>query len=412
MMIEYNMLIPVSRRGKELSAEERIQQMTPFLLRWYQQERRILPWRENPVPYYVWISEIMLQQTRVEAMKPYFARFINALPDISALAAVEEETLLKLWEGLGYYNRAKNLKKAAQIVVEQYGGEMPADYNKLLDLPGIGSYTAGAIASIAFGLPVPAVDGNVLRVLSRFLADGSDIWKQSVKKQVEELLGRTMPRNEASAFNQAMMEIGAVVCLPNGLPLCEVCPMAPFCLSKILGTQLFYPVKKVKKARKVEARTVLLLIRGNRQKRQVALRKRENVGLLAGMYEFPNLVGSLSEKEVVTYLKQQGIFFQKLRRIEDAKHIFSHIEWHMTGYEVVVECDDMPEGIVFVELAQLRNEYPVPSAFAAYKKWLAQSAEGGIEDEGRVDEASASCHHGGEGDSEGECADTEADLYR
>ncbi len=293
-MIEYNMLIPVSRRGKELSAEERIQQMTPFLLRWYQQERRILPWRENPVPYYVWISEIMLQQTRVEAMKPYFARFINALPDISALAAVEEETLLKLWEGLGYYNRAKNLKKAAQIVVEQYGGEMPADYNKLLDLPGIGSYTAGAIASIAFGLPVPAVDGNVLRVLSRFLADGSDIWKQSVKRQVEELLGRTMPRNEASAFNQAMMEIGAVVCLPNGLPLCEVCPMAPFCLSKILGTQLFYPVKKVKKARKVEARTVLLLIRGNCQKRQVALRKRENVGLLAGMYEFPNLVGSLS----------------------------------------------------------------------------------------------------------------------
>ncbi len=375
-MIPYNALTPAFREWKELSYEEHIRQMTPSLLHWYNQERRILPWRENPVPYYVWISEIMLQQTRVEAVKSYFVRFIDALPDIAALAAVEEETLLKLWEGLGYYNRARNLKKAAQIVVEQYGGELPADETKLRALPGIGSYTAGAIASIAFGLPVPAVDGNVLRVLSRLWADDEDIGKQSVKRRTENLLRKAMPEEAASSFNQAMMEIGAVVCLPNGLPQCEVCPLAPFCRSKSLGTQLSFPVKKTKKARRIEERTILLLIRDSSLERQVALRKRKNSGLLAGMYEFPNLDGSLSRKDVATYLKQQGIHFTHLKKIEDAKHIFSHIEWHMTGYEVMVEgYGKEQEGILFVELAQLCGEYPVPSAFAAYKKRLVQYLE-------------------------------------
>lgn len=387
--------------------------MTPFLLDWYKQERRILPWRENPIPYYVWLSEIMLQQTRVEAVKPYFARFIDALPDIASLAAVDEELLLKLWEGLGYYNRVRNLKKAAQIVMEQHEGELPADYRKLLALPGIGSYTAGAIASIAYGLPVPAVDGNVLRVLSRLMADDRDIAKQSVKKHAEELLTETMPKEEASAFNQAMMEIGAVVCLPNGLPLCKTCPLAPFCLSKALGTQLNYPVKTAKKARKVEERTVLLFLYNDGVGKQIALSKREDSGLLAGMYEFPNLMGRLSKKEIANYLQKQEISYGKLRKIEDAKHVFSHIEWHMTGYEVMVDNrDNMQDKFLFVELSQLHKKYPVPSAFAAYKKWLAQYDESGKEDERGIAEASAPYHCGGEGDSERECTDTEADLYR
>lgn len=369
---EYQNLIPVSAKVKELTKEERIIQMTPFLLRWYEKHKRILPWRENPVPYYVWISEIMLQQTRVEAVKPYFARFVKALPDIKALAAVEDEPLLKLWEGLGYYNRARNLKKAAQIVVEQYNGELPADYKKLLALPGIGSYTAGAIASIAYGLAFPAVDGNVLRVLSRLTADGSDIMKQSVRKDAEELLKKTTPEKAAAAFNQAMMEIGAVICLPNGEPLCEKCPLSPFCLAHACGTQLMYPVKKAKKDRRTEERTILLLHGAGGG---IAIEKRAEEGLLSGLYEFPNLSGNLTEAEVCRYLSEHGLVCEEIKKLAPAKHIFSHVEWHMTGYEIAVREEHhlsglRSDGLLFVELTRLREEYPVPNAFAAYKRYL------------------------------------------
>ena len=363
----YDNLIPVSRRVREMSGAERIREMTPFLLGWYEKNRRLLPWREKPIPYYVWISEIMLQQTRVEAVKPYFARFVEVLPDVAALSAAEDEVLLKLWEGLGYYNRARNLKKTAQLVTEQYGGNFPADYEKLLSFPGIGSYTAGAIASIAFGIPVPAVDGNVLRVLARLNADDRDVLKQSVKKKAEELLKAAMPEAEAAAFNQAMMEIGAVICLPNGAPLCKECPLAPFCLAHALGTELAYPVKKAKKARRVEERTILLLYRFSTQ---VALEKRADEGLLAGMYEFPNLPGYLSECEVRTYLSGKGLTVVRIEELAPAKHIFSHVEWHMHGYGIDVEEKFAPEGLLFVELEKLLEEYPVPSAFAAYKKQL------------------------------------------
>lgn len=361
-------LIPISKKGKEFSREERIHIMTPFLLRWYNKQRRILPWRENPVPYYVWISEIMLQQTRVEAVKPYFERFIKALPDIGALASVEEEVLLKLWEGLGYYNRAKNLKKAAQIVVDQFGGKLPADYEKLLELPGIGSYTAGAIASIAYGIPVPAVDGNVLRVFSRLMADNRDILNQSVKKEVEMLLKQTMPKEEAAAFNQALMEIGAMVCLPNGEPKCVECPLSPFCLAHACKTELQYPVKKAKKKRRIEERTILLV---HKLGTGIALEKREDKGLLAGLYEFPNLPGKFSEEEIKQYLKGHGLMVKKIMPLAFAKHIFSHVEWHMEGYEI--EAEEIEKGktdLLFVELEQLRVEYPIPNAFAAYKKYL------------------------------------------
>ena len=185
------------------------------LLAWYDAGRRILPWREEPTPYHVWLSEIMLQQTRVEAVKPYYDRFLQALPDIGSLAAVEEEKLLKLWEGLGYYNRARNLKKAAEIIVSEYGGEMPDDFEKIQSLPGIGSYTAGAVSSIAFGRAYPAVDGNVLRILSRLRADGRDILNAKVKKSVEDELFGVMPCDRPGDFNQALMELGAMVCIPS-----------------------------------------------------------------------------------------------------------------------------------------------------------------------------------------------------
>lgn len=367
-LLAYSNLISINSKSKELSPEERIFRMTPFLLDWYEKNRRILPWRENPVPYYVWISEIMLQQTRVEAVKPYFARFIRILPDIGALADVEDEVLLKLWEGLGYYNRARNLKKAAQLIMEQYDGRMPADYDKLLALPGIGSYTAGAVASIAYGIPVPAVDGNVLRVLSRLTADDRDILKQSVKKRAEELLKKTMPKEAASAFNQAMMEIGAMVCLPGGEPKCGACPLSSFCLAHAQGNELDYPVKKAKKARRIEERTILLL---HAPENQIVLEKREDKGLLAGLYEFPNLEGKLSKEEVLSYLDSHGLKAEGVKKLKTAKHIFSHVEWHMSGYEMTVEkFTEQSDEMLFVETELLKSEYPLPNAFAAYKKHL------------------------------------------
>lgn len=396
-LLRYDRLIPVSR-GAELSGEERVRRMTPFLLGWYERERRVLPWRENPAPYYVWISEIMLQQTRVEAVKPYFARFIQRLPDIRALAEVEDEVLLKLWEGLGYYNRARNLKKAAQLVLEQYGGELPPDYEELLKLPGIGSYTAGAVASIAYGIPVPAVDGNVLRVLSRLTADDSDILKQSVKRAAERLLLESMPKQSAATFNQAMMEIGAMICLPNGEPRCGECPLAPFCLAHENGTELSYPVKKAKKERRLEERTILLL---KNARGEIAVSKRPASGLLAGLYEFPNLSGRCSEQEILDYLSCQELLAENIRPVGAARHIFSHVEWQMQGYEIEVteRKPERPGGLLFAGHAQLREEYPLPNAFAAYKRYLGILADerehGSDKDEGRADGAAAAGDAGG-----------------
>ncbi|WP_418706515.1 A/G-specific adenine glycosylase, partial [Anaerotruncus massiliensis (ex Liu et al. 2021)] len=257
------------------------------LLGWYAENARDLPWRREVTPYRVWISEIMLQQTRVEAVKGYFARFIGALPGPAELAAVDERELLKLWEGLGYYSRARNLQKAARVIMETYGGELPASHEELLTLPGVGPYTAGAVASIAFGLPEPAVDGNVLRVLSRLTADNSDIADPAVKRAAERTVRGIIPAGRAGAFNQALMELGATVCAPNGPPACGRCPLAGLCAAHAAGNETAYPVKAAKKARRVEERTVLLLVRDE----LLALRRRPAKGLLAGLWELPNLPG-------------------------------------------------------------------------------------------------------------------------
>lgn len=342
------------------------------LLEWYDKNRRILPWREEPTPYRVWVSEIMLQQTRVEAVKPYFERFMSALPDVNALAEAPEELLLKLWEGLGYYNRVRNLQRAALQIVNEYGGEMPGEYEALLKLTGIGSYTAGAISSIAYGRPVPAVDGNVLRVLARVRKDDRLITDGKVKMAVEQELTEIMPKECPGDFNQAMMEIGACVCIPNGAPLCDVCPLNRLCMAHADGTELEFPKKEGKKPRKIEKKTVLVI----RDENRAAIRKRPAKGLLAGMYEFPMLEGFRTAEEITAYLAENGIRALRIRPLEDAKHIFTHKEWHMKGY--MIRVDELEHGMpgedsrswIFVEPGETEERYPIPSAFSVYTGYL------------------------------------------
>lgn len=345
----------------------------PFpLLKWYDNNKRILPWREDPTPYRVWVSEIMLQQTRVEAVKPFFERFMSSLPDIPSLAAADSEALLKLWEGLGYYNRVRNLQAAAVQIVEGHNGRMPDDYGELLKLKGIGSYTAGAVASIAYGKPVPAVDGNVLRVVSRVRMDGTLITEAKVKARVERDLQEIIPRERPGDFNQAMMEIGACICLPNGAPKCGECPLAGICMAHTMGKEMEFPKKAVKKHRKVEEKTVLVI----RDQERAALRKRPDKGLLAGMYELPSMEGFRTAEEVTQYLAAAGLKAIRIQPLEDAKHIFTHREWHMRGYMVRVDELEMKAPLgeardwLFIEPQETQERFPVPAAFAAYVKYL------------------------------------------
>ena len=333
------------------------------LLEWYDKQKRTLPWRSKPTPYRVWVSEIMLQQTRVEAVKPYFERFMKALPTVKKLAACPEEELLKLWEGLGYYNRVRNMQKTAQILVQENKGELPAQFDELIKLPGIGKYTAGAISSIAFGIPVPAVDGNVLRVITRINADERDISKDSVKQSIARDIQEIIPMRRAGDFNQALIELGAIVCVPNGPAKCHECPVAHLCEARKKDMILELPKKAPKKARSIENKTVLLIKDGEK----IAIRKRPKKGLLAGLYEFPNVEGHLSEDEVLELVKSYDLAPLFIQKLEDSKHIFTHKEWHMTGYAVrVEELEEETDGLLFVERETVEKEYPIPSAFGAY----------------------------------------------
>ncbi len=339
---------------------------------WYRQNKRILPWRDQNNAYYTWVSEIMLQQTRVEAVKPYFRRFIEELPDVQALAECPEEKLMKLWEGLGYYNRVRNMQLAAQTVVGEYGGKLPASYENLLSLKGIGNYTAGAIASIAYHIPVPAVDGNVLRVISRITEDRQDIMKQSVRRQVEERLLEVMPEDAPGDFNQALMELGAVVCVPNGPARCEACPVAENCLAYRHGTVEELPVKAPKKQRTLENRTVLVIQDGE----HTVIQKRPETGLLAGLYELPNLEGHLTREEALEKVKGMQLEPLYIEKLPDAKHIFSHIEWRMTGYLIRVASLDTERELpfIFAEKKQSEKQYAIPSAFRAYVKYMKEES--------------------------------------
>lgn len=342
------------------------------LISWYRQNKRILPWRDQKNAYYTWVSEIMLQQTRVEAVKPYFLRFIGELPDVKALAECPEEKLMKLWEGLGYYNRVRNMQSAAQVVVAEYGGVLPASYDELLALKGIGSYTAGAIASIAYDIPVPAVDGNVLRVFSRITENRQDIMKQSVRSQVEEKLLGIMPKDAPGDFNQALMELGAVVCVPNGPARCMECPVAALCKAYHHGTVDELPVKAPKKKRTIENKTVLVIQDGE----CTAIRKRPQEGLLAGLYELPNVEGHLSMDEALQKVKEMNLEPLHIEVLPEAKHVFSHIEWRMTGYRIRVSSleERKESSFIFTEKKQSEKQYAIPSAFRAYIKYMKEKS--------------------------------------
>ena len=330
-----------------------LEQLPIPLLEWYRDNARRLPWRDDPTPYHVWLSEIMLQQTRVAAVLDYYRRFLAAAPDVAALAALEEEKLLKLWQGLGYYNRARNLQAAARQIMEEHGGVFPSDYESVRALKGVGDYTAGAICSIAFGQPVPAVDGNVLRVVSRLTGDDGDIASPAMKKRVTRALAAVIPLHSAGAFTQAMMELGAVVCLPNGAPLCARCPAREFCRALAEDRVGLLPVKAAKKARRVEERTVWLILRGDR----AALRQRPPRGLLASLWEYPNgTAGEALPPEIVPAAEAFGC---------TARHIFTHVEWHLTVRVVTAADGSLPEGWVWADRGELLDRYAIPSAFEA-----------------------------------------------
>lgn len=345
------------------------------LLAWYRARARVLPWREQPTPYRVWISEIMLQQTRVEAVKPYFDRFITALPNPQALAAVSEDSLLKLWEGLGYYNRARNLQKAAVQIISEYGGELPADYDELLKLPGIGPYTAGAIASIAYHIPMPAVDGNVLRVVSRLLASPHDITSVTVRQAIGRFLEQILPPQSPGDFNQALMELGATVCLPKAAARCFACPLVRLCLAKAQECVAALPCKAPRKARRIEERTVFLLLFDGK----AAFRRREPHGLLAGLWELPHTEGRLTAEQARRYLADHfGFSACGLAAFPEAKHIFTHMEWHMSGYAAVAERVPVSDNAAlhWIDGQMLANGFAIPSAFKPFTARLRFAADG------------------------------------
>lgn len=350
----------------------------PDLLAYYDRERRHLPWREEPSPYRVWVSEIMLQQTRVEAVKPYFERFMAALPDIHALAACPPDTLRKLWEGLGYYSRVRNLQRAAELVVRDFGGVLPSDPAVLLTLPGIGSYTAGAIAAFAYGVPAPAVDGNVLRVLARFFADGRNVLDPRVKSDFEKtvaaaLAGAARPGD----VGQALIELGATVCTPSS-PACTRCPWQTSCRARQSGTETALPRREKKTARREETRTVLLLSFGGRY----LIHRRPDRGLLASLFEFPSLEGAPDASAIAGFLTQRGLTPTAITPATAYKHIFTHLVWHLHGVFADLPRGDLPEetpltlpedapptpdpggDYLLLSPERIRDAYALPSAFA------------------------------------------------
>ena len=336
-----------------------LKQLPEVLLSWYYVNRRDLPWRKDKEPYHVWLSEIMLQQTRVEAVKGYYARFLQALPTVADLAVCDDDALHKLWEGLGYYSRVRNLKKAAQVIMEKYGGRFPRQYEDVLALPGIGAYTAGAICSICYDDPTPAVDGNVLRVVTRLTEDSTPIDSSACKKIVDEKLKRVYPK-AAGDFTQALMELGATVCGPNRKPDCENCPCKAFCSSAIHGTAEKYPVKGEKKARKEEKMTLFILS----SQGKFALEKRPAKGLLASMWQFPNVFGHLEPSDAIAYLETIGLRPRALSRQLERSHIFTHIQWQMRGF--FIEVAESGGEFTWMTEEMVESNAALPTAFRQF----------------------------------------------
>ena len=329
------------------------------LLPWYRENARDLPWRRDREPYHVWISEIMLQQTRAPAVLGYYSRFLAALPRIQDLARVREDQLFKLWEGLGYYNRAKNLQKAAKLICENYDGFFPNDYTAIRALPGIGAYTAGAIASICFEMPTPAVDGNVLRVAARITNDPTPVDLPAMKNSVCEHLAAIYPKNACGNFTQALMELGATVCTPRS-PKCAVCPAASFCRAKTAGTAAALPVRLPKREKRVEEKTVFLFS----FEKKLALNRRKEPGLLSGLWQLPNVPGTLDAQAALETAVSFGLHPRELVRKLHRKHIFTHIRWEMTCYEIL--CDAAPADFTWATVPEIVARYALPTAFRQF----------------------------------------------
>ena len=334
---------------------------TAPLLAWFSQNRRELPWRQDHEVYHVWLSEIMLQQTRVEAVKGYYARFLSQLPTIAALAACEEDRLLKLWEGLGYYSRVRNLQKAARQIMQQ-GGIFPQQYDAIRKLPGIGDYTAGAIASICFDQPTPAVDGNVLRVMARLCDDHRDVSAACLRKEYRTELAKYYEKGLCADLTQALMELGATVCVPNGAPKCAVCPFGEICLARKNGTALLLPVKAPKKSKKEEEKTVFVLRCGELR----AVKKREKRGLLAGLWEFPNVEGQLDAAAAVRQAEAWGAVPFEIEKSVERVHIFTHIVWKLRCY--YLSCREMPDCFEWVDEARFGQDVALPTAFRIFSE--------------------------------------------
>ncbi len=326
------------------------------LLAWYAEHKRDLPWRHDVTPYRVWVSEIMLQQTRVEGAKEYYRRFLEKFPTVEALADADEESLLKVWEGLGYYSRVRNMQKAARQVCETFGGKFPSEKENLRTLAGVGDYTAGAIASIAFYKRTPAVDGNVFRVMSRLTKNPTDISLPSYKKYLEEKLTAIYPEEgrACSDFTQALMELGALVCKPTS-PDCALCPLQESCLANRTGCQEDYPVLPKKKDKRVEELFVFVIV----TEKGAALRKRTE-GLLKGLYEFPTAPKQKSAEEVLDGWGIEGKILQR----EKAVHIFTHVKWEMEC--LLVEAASTP--FETFSLERVRGEISLPTAFSKAKQ--------------------------------------------
>lgn len=336
------------------------------LLPWYKQNARELPWRKDTEPYHIWISEIMLQQTRVEAVRSYYLRFLEQLPSIHALAEAPEGRLFKLWEGLGYYNRARNLQKAARVITTQYNGHFPEQYENIRALPGIGPYTAGAIASICFNLPYAAVDGNVLRIITRITENDAPIDCMQTKTEIAAQLEKVYPKNNCGQFTQALMELGATICTPK-LPKCTDCPANKFCRAYANETVLQYPVKQPKKDKRLEKRTIFLLQCEDRY----ALTKRTENGLLSGLWQLPNVLGKMDVNQALLSADTFGVQPMELCKQMHRDHIFTHIKWQMTCYHIL--CSRKTPDFVWATMQEIQNSYALPTAFRMFFDALSET---------------------------------------
>ncbi|KXG75283.1 A/G-specific adenine glycosylase [Thermotalea metallivorans] len=349
------------------------------LICWYRQNHRKLPWRETQNPYAIWVSEVMLQQTRVETVIPYFQQFMEKFPTVEALAKAHEEEVLKAWEGLGYYSRARNLHRGAKVVAEHYGGRIPHRLKEIKKIPGIGSYTAGAILSIAYGQPVPAVDGNVMRVFSRVFCVQEDIGGEKTKKEMEKIGAVVIPPENPSFFNQGLMELGALICTPIA-PKCIACPIFEACCARQKGIQHELPIKKKKTKVKEVFLEVGLVWKGDK----LLITKRPGDSLLAGLWGFPAVErekGWERGKSIRQELKDTyGMEVTGAKHVLDATHIFTHLKWHM---EVYVACF-MEEAkieyppVQWVTLKEIK-QYPIPTAFRKVLKKIKE-----IDDCGKI----------------------------